>query len=336
MNKAPSSAYLHKTLVSSIGDINVPAVVYMAVVHALALLALLHLAAARWHTLVFTGVLYHLSVLGVTAGAHRLWAHKSYKAHGIVRVFLMLCNSVAHQGSIFEWSQWHRLHHRFADSDLDPHNIHRGVFHAHMGWRLVHPTSEMTAALAKVPCDDLLLDWVVAFQHEFAPLLHPLLCFGLPTAAAMVLFHEDALVAFLVPGVLRHVLAMHAAWLVNSIGHIQGAKPYNPALCGCDNAFVSLVTLGDGYQNWHHQFPNDYAAAEKEWQFNPTKAFIDLCATFGLAGQRQRALHQWGQKKWVLRSRSPIVADEIRPVRYVNSGGILLPLPPRGAATAAE
>ncbi|KAG9410044.1 hypothetical protein AC1031_018079 [Aphanomyces cochlioides] len=302
-------------IVALVSQIDLAAVAYMAIVHALALLALMHIPTCKWQTWVFAGALYHMSVLGITAGAHRLWAHKSYKAHGFVRFVLMLWNSIAHQGSIFEWSRWHRMHHRYAETDLDPHNIHRGAFHAHMGWRLLHPSPDILAALAKIPSDDLLQDWVVDFQDRFSNALNPLLCFGLPAVVAPLVWDEDAFVAFLVAGCLRHVLAMHATWLPNST--FYGSRPYNPSVCACDSPVVSFVTLGDGWQNWHHQFPQDYAASEHPWQFNPTKGFIDMCAMWGLAGQRQRALHLWGQKKWVLRSRSSVI-DDVRPMRLAQ------------------
>jgi fatty-acid desaturase len=35
--------------------------------------------------------------LGVTAGAHRLWSHRSYKAKLPLRIFLCICHSIAGQ-----------------------------------------------------------------------------------------------------------------------------------------------------------------------------------------------------------------------------------------------
>jgi len=35
--------------------------------------------------------------LGVTAGAHRLWSHRSYKAKLPLRIFLAICHSIAGQ-----------------------------------------------------------------------------------------------------------------------------------------------------------------------------------------------------------------------------------------------
>jgi stearoyl-CoA desaturase (delta-9 desaturase) len=93
------------------------------------------------HVLVLWGVLWIASGLGITAGAHRLWAHRSYRAKAPLKAFLMLCNSMAFQGSIFEWSRDHRVHHKGSDTNADPHNATRGFFFAHMGWVMVrkHP-----------------------------------------------------------------------------------------------------------------------------------------------------------------------------------------------------
>lgn len=43
--------------------------------------------------------LYQLGGLGITGGAHRLWAHRSYKAKWQLRLFLTFCNTLAFQVS---------------------------------------------------------------------------------------------------------------------------------------------------------------------------------------------------------------------------------------------
>lgn len=45
---------------------------------------------------------------GITAGAHRLWAHRAYKAKLPLRVLLMFLNSMSFQNSIYEWARDHR------------------------------------------------------------------------------------------------------------------------------------------------------------------------------------------------------------------------------------
>ncbi|KAJ2270299.1 stearoyl-CoA 9-desaturase, partial [Coemansia sp. RSA 370] len=41
--------------------------------------------------------------------------------------------------------------------------------------------------------------------------------------------------------------------------------------------------MGEGYHNFHHQFPNDYRNAIRFYQYDPTKWFIRIASTMGLA-----------------------------------------------------
>ena len=41
--------------------------------------------------------------------------------------------------------------------------------------------------------------------------------------------------------------------------------------------------MGEGYHNFHHQFPMDYRNAVRWYQFDPTKWFIATCGVLGLA-----------------------------------------------------
>lgn len=69
--------------------------------------------------------LYTLSGLGITAGAHRLWAHRSYKARFPLRVILALFNTLAFQDCAMHWARDHRVHHKYSETDADPHNATR-------------------------------------------------------------------------------------------------------------------------------------------------------------------------------------------------------------------
>lgn len=44
-----------------------------------------------------------LGGMGITAGAHRLWAHRSYQANYKLRLLLCVANLIAFQNSIYEW-----------------------------------------------------------------------------------------------------------------------------------------------------------------------------------------------------------------------------------------
>lgn len=44
-----------------------------------------------------------------------------------------------------------------------------------------------------------------------------------------------------------------------------------------------MLTMGEGYHNFHHQYPMDYRNAIQWYQYDPTKWFITVCEWFGLA-----------------------------------------------------
>jgi stearoyl-CoA desaturase (delta-9 desaturase) len=67
-----------------------------------------------------------------------------------------------------------------------------------------------------------------------------------------------------------------------------GHQPYNPNIQGRENDFVSYAAFGEGYHNYHHSFPSDYATSELNTKINLTKHFIDAMAWIGLAYDRKR------------------------------------------------
>lgn len=78
--------------------------------------------------MIFTALgLYLASGLGITGGAHRLWAHRSYKARLPLRILLTIFNTIAFQDCVIHWARDHRVHHKYSETDADPHNATRYV-----------------------------------------------------------------------------------------------------------------------------------------------------------------------------------------------------------------
>jgi stearoyl-CoA desaturase (Delta-9 desaturase) len=53
-------------------------------------------------------------------------------------------------------------------------------------------------------------------------------------------------------------------------------------ILGDDSLFLALLTMGEGYQNYHHEFQHDYRNGVKPWQFDPTKWLIWTLSKLGL------------------------------------------------------
>lgn len=83
---------------------------------------------------------------------------------------------------------------------------------------------------------------------------------------------------------LRYLLNLHVAFLVNSAAHYWGTKPYDKYMIPTQNTTVALLTCGEGFHNYHHVFPWDYRTAELgNNKLNLTTKFIDFFAWLGWA-----------------------------------------------------
>lgn len=251
-----------------------------------------------WSLFVETMILYMVGGMGITCGAHRLWSHRAYKANALFRAFLMLLTSLANQGSIFHWARDHRVHHKWSDTDSDPHNANRGFFFCHVGWLLMKKSQAVIDAGKQLNFDDLLADPFVRLQHRLDPWWNQIWCFILPAIYAHYKYN-DFWTGFFVLGCLRWCICLNATWTVNSTAHIWGDRRYNVNGNPCESTFTSLVAMGEGWHDWHHRYPFDYATAEGGvWeQYNPSKLLIDIAAFLGMAWDLRRAIPAWEMLK---------------------------------------
>lgn len=116
-----------------------------------------------WKTGIFSVFWYFVTGLGITAGYHRLWAHRSYNASLPLQYALAFMGAGAVQGSIKWWSRGHRAHHRYTDTDLDPYGAHHGLLWSHIGWMVIHPRRKPGVA----DCSDLNNNPLVRWQHKY-------------------------------------------------------------------------------------------------------------------------------------------------------------------------
>ncbi|CAK8696308.1 unnamed protein product [Clavelina lepadiformis] len=220
--------------------------------------------------------------LGITAGAHRLWSHRSYKAKLPLRVFLAVCNCIALQNSIFDWARDHRTHHKYSETNADPHNAKRGFLFSHVGWIFCRKHPDVVEKGKGIDVSDLLNDPVVVFQRKYYHGLCTLACFAVPTLVPTYFWKERILVSFCI-NMLRYVAFLNVTFLVNSAAHMWGYRPYDANINPAENLPVAILTLGEGFHNYHHVFPQDYRTSELGIRFNISTAFIDVMAFFQVA-----------------------------------------------------
>jgi stearoyl-CoA desaturase (delta-9 desaturase) len=233
---------------------------------------------ARW---VFNLLVGFFGAIGLTAGGHRLWSHRSYSAKLPLRIFLMLAHTCGVQGPIYGWSVGHRLHHKYSETDADPNNPYRGLFYAHIGWILKKEHPNVSVKEKKYNNTDLLNDPVVMFQKKYYWSLVAIFFFILPIAFQIWCLGDDLFYAFAFAS-FRQFVIHHITALINSWAHLYGDRPYDADISPVDNFWVHIATMGEGNHNFHHAFPYDYRSGNGS-DFSATSLFIKLMFKLGFA-----------------------------------------------------
>ncbi|KAG6303110.1 stearoyl-CoA 9-desaturase [Claviceps aff. purpurea] len=233
----------------------------------------------RLYTAIFSVVYYFNSGLGITAGYHRLWSHTSYRASTPLKIYLAAVGAAAVEGSIRWWSRGHRAHHRYTDTEKDPYSVRKGLMYSHLGWMVFKQNPKHAG---RTDISDLNEDPVVVWQHQnyLKTLIFMALVF--PTVFCGLMFN-DWWGGFVYAGILRICFVQQATFCVNSLAHWLGEQPFDDRNSPRDHFITALVTLGEGYHNFHHEFPSDYRNAIEWWQYDPTKWAIYTWKILGLA-----------------------------------------------------
>jgi stearoyl-CoA desaturase (Delta-9 desaturase) len=218
-----------------------------------------------------------LTGLAITAGYHRYYSHRTYECHPAIQAFYVLFGAAALQAPVLRWVHDHRDHHRFVDHDEDPYNISKGFFWAHVGWTFYK--DEGREFLKRIP--DLASNRLLLLQDRYFTLAGLVVGLGCPFLLGLLFGRPWGGVLW--GGLVRVVLAHHCTFLINSAGHYFGHQRYSNRNSSRDSPLLALLTLGEGYHNFHHTFPRDYRNGIRWYHWDPTKWWIASLAAVGLA-----------------------------------------------------
>lgn len=249
------------------------AVIYFAVVHALAVAAIFLPLRPGWIPLAIA--LAYTFNLGTCAGLHRLLSHRAFSCPKWVEYALVSAAMVTAQGSPLLWVATHRRHHAHSDRAGDVHSPHRGFWYAHIGWMIDRDSTD--SGDSQRYCRDLAEDpyyrWLLRWR--FVPQVITILLIGLVLGWAALPF------TFFVP----LVWWMHITYLVNSACHTQwlGTRSFETRDGSRNVWWVALLTWGEGWHNNHHASPRSARMGLMPGQLDLVYLFIRALGAFGLA-----------------------------------------------------
>jgi len=218
--------------------------------------------------------------LSITLGYHRLFSHLTFHASLPVKLFTLLFGAAAFESSALTWCADHRRHHKHVDEEEeDPYAITRGFFYAHIGWLIFRAQPQTPLTWVR----DLQKDKLAVWQHRYYVPIAITMGFLLPALIGFIGGGAiGALGGFLIAGAGRIVLVHHSTFCINSLCHWIGTRPYSGKCSARDSFLMAILTFGEGYHNYHHEFQHDYRNGVKPWQFDPTKWTIWLLHKVGL------------------------------------------------------
>ncbi|KAK6627834.1 hypothetical protein RUM44_010313 [Polyplax serrata] len=240
---------------------------------------------SKGHVATFTWMafLVFLGGEGITIGAHRLWTHKSFKASLPLQVMLIAMQTLAGQNCCYIWARDHRQHHKYSDTDADPHNAGRGFFFSHIGWLMMKKHPDVISKGKGVDMSDLEANAVVMFQKKYYKPLYILIAMMIPVFTPVYFWNEILWKSVFINFFCRYILLLNITWCVNSVAHMFGTRPYDKNILPVESYFVSFIGLGEGWHNYHHAFPWDYKASEFGMNLNTTTRIIEFFAKIGWA-----------------------------------------------------
>ncbi len=259
---------------------------------------------------IFTGIsavavvtclaLYIVRMFGITAGFHRLFAHRTYKSGRIFQFLMAFTATAAYQKGPLWWSAHHRRHHLHADTEEDLHSpLTRTLWRSHVGWFLSRDSQET--------------DWkLVTNLSKFRDLRFLDRYYSLPPALlAVSAFLLGSVLQRYAPGLgtsgwqmlvwgffISTVILYHGTFTVNSLAHIFGQRRFPTADNSRNNWFVALITLGEGWHNNHHYYPSSERQGFYWWEFDVSHYTLRVLSWLGIV--------------WDLRS-PPEFAESLRP-----------------------
>jgi fatty-acid desaturase len=260
--------------------------------HLLALLALL-----PWF-FSWTGValavigVYVFGAAGINLCYHRLLSHRSFSCPlWLEHTFAMIAVCCL-EDTPARWVATHRLHHHRADDRADPHSPLVNWFWSYIGWLFIENTDLGRSVGYDRYARDIIRDkfyrwieravvWITLAQslaYFSAGLLIELSLGG--TIHQALQFGASV---WLWGVVIRTILVWHVTWCGNSFPHLFGYRNYETGDNSRNNAWVAIITSGEGWHNNHHAEPGSASNQRQWWEIDLTYMLLQLLVLLGLA-----------------------------------------------------
>ena len=232
---------------------------------------------------------YFIRMFAITAFYHRYFSHKAFKTSRVCQFLFALLGSTATQRGPIWWASHHRRHHLYSDKEKDIHSPRHGFIWSHMGWFLClknFTTQEHCVRdLLKYPE----LRWLDRFDIV-VPIVYALFMLGLGKWLELYfpVLNTNASQMLIWGYFVSSIVLIHCTLSINSLAHLLGSKRYQTDDDSRNNAFLALISLGEGWHNNHHHYPVSARQGFFWWEIDISYYLLKLMSLFGLIWDLQQ------------------------------------------------
>jgi len=220
---------------------------------------------------------YTINLLYISVFYHRGLAHGSVEFSPRIKSFIIKTGPWVVGLDAKTWTCMHRMHHAHSDTKNDPHSPHHMGQFALIYGQLLSYTRVMiglikykpnyTVVVADLGCE---VHWLYQYKLWWLPyVLHTLIAYIIGW-----LTNDDLISLGYFTGIMSHPIQ---GWLVNAFAHSKGYRNYNTPDKSVNNVLLGWFVFGEGYQNNHHQFPQNVKFGIKWWELDLGFYLCQIC-----------------------------------------------------------
>ena len=221
-------------------------------------------AAYLFFAWLFSWITLHI---GISIGMHRLFTHRTFEPkNNIITVVLHFLSLITTIGGTIAWAATHRTHHKYSDTELDPHRVSgASLFTKIRYWFNYIPDHKVSPRVVV----DLLKDPYHKFFNKYYYVI--LVLWGL----ALYAIHPDV---FMYGYMVATMITLHTASWITVGAHLFGTND-NETDDSSKNSFLAgLYMWGEGWHNNHHAAPWSYAFGWNKSQPDLGARLVELIA----------------------------------------------------------
>jgi stearoyl-CoA desaturase (delta-9 desaturase) len=230
-----------------------------------------------WQLVVYTLIVTHITIIGVTVYLHRCQAHRALDLHPIASHFFRFWLWMTTGMLTGQWAAIHRKHHAKCETEEDPHSPQtRGIWKVLLEGAELYRTEAKNEETMRKFSHGTPNDWMERNVYT----KYPILGVSLMMVLNVALFGVVGLTIWAVQMVW---IPFWAAGVVNGLAHFWGYRNFNSSDASTNILPWGIIIGGEELHNNHHTYATSAKLSNKWYEFDIGWMYIRIMQAFRLA-----------------------------------------------------